>query len=59
MWPEQQARTLAELSRDMDAALQMPGYQMAIAPPIPPEAPVINAVWPDKSNTEEPVRWCA
>ena len=34
MWPEQQARTLAELSRDMDAALQMPGYQMAIAPPI-------------------------
>ena len=34
MWPEQQARTLAELSRDLDAALQMPGYQMAIAPPI-------------------------
>ena len=34
VWPEQQARTLAELSRDMDAALQMPGYQMAIAPPI-------------------------
>jgi hypothetical protein len=32
---------------------------LAIAPPIPPEAPVINAVWPDKSNTEEPVRWCA
>jgi hypothetical protein len=29
---------------------------LAIAPPIPPEAPVINAVWPDKSNTEEPVR---
>ena len=34
MWPEQQARTLAELSRDLDAALRMPGYQMAIAPPI-------------------------
>ena len=34
MWPEQQARTLAELSRDLGAALQMPGYQMAIAPPI-------------------------
>ncbi|HYN09724.1 MAG TPA: efflux RND transporter permease subunit [Vicinamibacterales bacterium] len=34
VWPEQQARTLAELSRDLDAALQMPGYQMAIAPPI-------------------------
>jgi Cu(I)/Ag(I) efflux system membrane protein CusA/SilA len=34
LWPEQQARTLAELSRDLDAALQMPGYQMAIAPPI-------------------------
>jgi Cu(I)/Ag(I) efflux system membrane protein CusA/SilA len=33
-WPEQRARTLAELSRDLDAALQMPGYQMAIAPPI-------------------------
>ena len=30
----QQARTLAELSRDLDAALRMPGYQMAIAPPI-------------------------
>jgi Cu(I)/Ag(I) efflux system membrane protein CusA/SilA len=34
VWPEQRARTLAELSRDLDAALQMPGYQMAIAPPI-------------------------
>lgn len=33
-WPEIRARTLAELSRDMDAALRMPGYQMAIAPPI-------------------------
>jgi Cu(I)/Ag(I) efflux system membrane protein CusA/SilA len=33
-WPEERARTLAELSRDMDAALRMPGYQMAIAPPI-------------------------
>jgi Cu(I)/Ag(I) efflux system membrane protein CusA/SilA len=36
-WPEQKngrARTLAELSRDMDAALRMPGYQMAISPPI-------------------------
>jgi Cu(I)/Ag(I) efflux system membrane protein CusA/SilA len=33
-WPEDQARTLAELSRDLDAALRMPGYQMAIAPPI-------------------------
>jgi copper/silver efflux system protein len=32
--PEQQPRTLAELSRDLDAALRMPGYQMAIAPPI-------------------------
>jgi len=28
------ARTLAELSRDMSAALRMPGYQMAVAPPI-------------------------
>jgi Cu(I)/Ag(I) efflux system membrane protein CusA/SilA len=34
VWSEQRARTLEELSRDMDAALQMPGYQMAIAPPI-------------------------
>jgi Cu(I)/Ag(I) efflux system membrane protein CusA/SilA len=34
IWPEQHARTLAELSRDLDAALQTPGYQMAIAPPI-------------------------
>jgi Cu(I)/Ag(I) efflux system membrane protein CusA/SilA len=34
IWPEQQSRTLAELSRDLDIALRMPGYQMAIAPPI-------------------------
>jgi copper/silver efflux system protein len=34
VWPEQASRTLAELSRDLDTALQMPGYQMAIAPPI-------------------------
>jgi Cu(I)/Ag(I) efflux system membrane protein CusA/SilA len=34
IWPEERARTLAELSRDLDAALRMPGYQMAIAPPI-------------------------
>jgi Cu(I)/Ag(I) efflux system membrane protein CusA/SilA len=34
IWPEQQARTLAQLSRGMDAALRMPGYQLAIAPPI-------------------------
>ena len=34
VWPEQQPRTLAELSRDLDIALKMPGYQMAIAPPI-------------------------
>jgi Cu(I)/Ag(I) efflux system membrane protein CusA/SilA len=33
-WPEERARTLAELSRDLDTALRMPGYQMAIAPPI-------------------------
>ena len=39
IWPEERARTLAELSRDLDAALRMPGYQMAIAPPIrPPKA---------------------
>jgi Cu(I)/Ag(I) efflux system membrane protein CusA/SilA len=34
VWPEERARTLAELTRDLDAALRMPGYQMAIAPPI-------------------------
>jgi Cu(I)/Ag(I) efflux system membrane protein CusA/SilA len=34
IWSEERARTLAELSRDLDAALRMPGYQMAIAPPI-------------------------
>jgi copper/silver efflux system protein len=34
VWPDERARTLAELSRDLDAALRMPGYQMAIAPPI-------------------------
>ena len=34
LWPDEGARTLAELSRDLDAALRMPGYQMAIAPPI-------------------------
>ncbi|HKS60446.1 MAG TPA: efflux RND transporter permease subunit [Xanthobacteraceae bacterium] len=34
VWPEERTRTLAELSRDLDAALRMPGYQMAIAPPI-------------------------
>src|SRR5690606_32569846 len=34
LWPEQQARSIGELSRDLDAALRMPGYQMSIAPPI-------------------------
>jgi copper/silver efflux system protein len=34
MWPEDRARTLAELSRDLDAQLRTPGYQLAIAPPI-------------------------
>jgi Cu(I)/Ag(I) efflux system membrane protein CusA/SilA len=34
LWPEQRRRTAAELSRDLDAALQMPGYQIAISPPI-------------------------
>jgi Cu(I)/Ag(I) efflux system membrane protein CusA/SilA len=34
VWPDEEVRTLAELSRDLDAALRMPGYQMAIAPPI-------------------------
>src|SRR5215204_1686728 len=34
VWSEQQARTLARLSHDLNVALRMPGYQMAIAPPI-------------------------
>jgi copper/silver efflux system protein len=34
VWPEERARTLAELSRDLDAVLRTPGYQLAIAPPI-------------------------
>src|SRR5512134_1316800 len=34
VWPEQESRTLAQLARDLDGALRMPGYQMAIAPPI-------------------------
>jgi Cu(I)/Ag(I) efflux system membrane protein CusA/SilA len=34
VWPEQEARSLAQLARDLDDALRMPGYQMAIAPPI-------------------------
>ena len=34
VWPEKRARTLAELTRDLDVALRMPGYQIAISPPI-------------------------
>ncbi|HEY0682278.1 MAG TPA: efflux RND transporter permease subunit [Steroidobacter sp.] len=34
LWPDRRKRTLSELARDLDAALRMPGYQMAIAPPI-------------------------
>ena len=34
VWPEDRARSLSELSRDLGAALRMPGSQMAIAPPI-------------------------
>ena len=34
IWSDERPRSIEELSRDMDAALRMPGYQMAIAPPI-------------------------
>ena len=34
VWPEDRSRTLAELSRDLDAQLRTPGYQLAMAPPI-------------------------
>jgi len=33
-WPEYRTRTLDELSRDISDALRMPGYQMAVSPPI-------------------------
>ena len=34
LWPDARPRTLAELSRDLEAALRTPGYQLAISPPI-------------------------
>lgn len=34
VWPEERTRTQEELVRDLDHALRMPGYQMAISPPI-------------------------
>ncbi len=34
LWPDRRRRALDELARDLDQALRMPGYQMAIAPPI-------------------------
>lgn len=34
IWPDLRPRTQEELVRAMDEALSMPGYQMAIAPPI-------------------------
>lgn len=33
-WPEQRRFTVDELAREMSSALRMPGYQMAVAPPI-------------------------
>lgn len=34
LWPDRRRRTTDELARDLGIALRMPGYQMAIAPPI-------------------------
>lgn len=34
VWPDERRRAPAELARDIGAALRMPGYQMAISPPI-------------------------
>jgi Cu(I)/Ag(I) efflux system membrane protein CusA/SilA len=34
VWPEARPRTTNELMRDLDLALRMPGYQLAISPPI-------------------------
>jgi Cu(I)/Ag(I) efflux system membrane protein CusA/SilA len=34
LWPERRRWTTDELTRELSAALRMPGYQMAVAPPI-------------------------
>lgn len=34
VWPERRRLTIDELTREMSAALRMPGFQMAVAPPI-------------------------
>jgi Cu(I)/Ag(I) efflux system membrane protein CusA/SilA len=34
VWPDRRARTIEELARDMARELEMPGYQIAVAPPI-------------------------
>lgn len=34
LWPERRRWTLDELTRELSAALAMPGFQMAVAPPI-------------------------
>lgn len=33
-WPDRRPRTIEELARDISAAIEMPGYQMAVSPPI-------------------------
>lgn len=34
VWPEQRARTPEELKRDLASALETPGFQLAVSPPI-------------------------
>ncbi len=34
LWPDRKKRTLQELAMEMSMALQMPGYQMSVSPPI-------------------------
>ena len=34
VWPERKKRTMQELAMEMSMALQMPGYQMSVSPPI-------------------------
>ncbi len=34
LWPEQRPRTIEELAADISAAIDTPGYQIAVAPPI-------------------------
>ena len=34
LWPDRRPRTMEELARDMAVAIEVPGYQIAVSPPI-------------------------